>query len=244
MLELTLQAQPSPEAFARWADVFRRYLATTSKRADEVVRKKGRDLGIRLYKGFEQHKWGGPGKHPGLAVSEQQARQSGGEGTHVRDRLMEIYRESRSALNFDVRSAGQQRRSARTSGTLDEWGAARDLGDRKRALRRELWQKIVKAELGARQSSIGFQAAAFLMFRRRGGELVNAAMQSRSGEEIGAVRVGEASLEIESRVPHTAETAAEHRIVDDALAASAADMLEYLRGKELAALAEGVGGAA
>ena len=244
MLELTLQAQPSPEAFARWSEVFRRYLATTSKRADEVIRKKGRDLGIRLYKGFEQHKWGGPGKHPGLAVSEQQKRRAAGEGTQVRDRLLEIYRESRKALDFDVRSAGQQLRRANESGTLDDWSAATALRSRKRALRDALWQKIVKAELGVRQSSIGFQAAAFLMFRKRGGELVSAAMQNRKGEEIGAVRVGEASLEIESRVPHTAETAAENRIVDDALAESAADMLEYLRAKELAALAAGVGGVA
>lgn len=234
--EVTVSTEPSAQAFERWADTFRRYLAESGKRVDDVLRKKGRDLGIRLYQGFDAHKWGGAGKHPGIAVAEQQTRRASGEGTKVRDKLMEMFRSARSDLNFDVRSAGQRLRRANTSGTLDDWSAATANRRRKRELRAALWQKIVKAELGIRQSSIGFQAAAFLMFRKKNGPVEDERATNRKGDTIGSVRTQDGTMEIVSYATFSADTARKHGIIDAALNASADDMLTYVHRKELEGL--------
>jgi hypothetical protein len=65
----------------------------------EALEKKGRALGIALFRGFTEHKWGGAGRAPhGLAEEEFRARAAEGRGIKVRASLMAEYISQRGSL--------------------------------------------------------------------------------------------------------------------------------------------------
>lgn len=205
---------------------------------EEAIEKKGRDLGIKLYQGFKEVQWGGPGKTAGLARAELATRTAAGRGTRVREVLRRRYREARSELDFDVRSYGQQRRRA---GTLDQWSSARDKGIEARAKRRSLWQKIVGEEIRMRQSGIGYLAASFLLFRRATrfstskGKMVASLSRdfvpNRTGKPLGAVERAPGRLSILGYAEGLDVVDSRHAVVPRAIEAVRADMIPYIQRK-------------
>lgn len=223
------------------------YAQLSGKTIEETLDKKGRDLGIQLYRGFSEAKWGGPGKAAGIAKAELAARTAAGRGTVVREVLRRRYREVRAELNFDVRSYGQARRQAREHGTLDQWTAARDKGNAARRKRAHLWRRIVGEETALRQSGRGALAASFLLFRRARrfstskGRMVDSLtrdfVKNRTGKAAGYLERGPGFLRIVGLTPGLAEVDARFSIVERSARAVRADMAPYLRRK----LIEGMG---
>lgn len=107
MLEVTIATTPDSAAIHRWAEVFRTYDATNKRATSELIAKKGRDLGIKLFEGFRDVQFGGDPKRRGVAQAELAARTSAGRGTKVRSALLARYRSARKDLGFSVRSFGQ-----------------------------------------------------------------------------------------------------------------------------------------
>ena len=91
-----------------------RYMAMTKLLPDEVLEKKGRALGIALFKGFDAHKFGGPGKKKRhLAEEEFAARVEQGKGIRIRASLLEAYKAERGKFGSSIRSLGQLGRYAK-----------------------------------------------------------------------------------------------------------------------------------
>lgn len=230
MLEVTIATTPDSAAIHRWAEVFRAYDATNKRATSELIAKKGRDLGIKLFEGFRDVQFGGDPKRRGIANAELAARTASGRGTKVRPELLARYRTARAQFGKEIRRYGQARRKARQSGTLDQWSAARDQGNAIREKRRELWSSIVGAEIALRQSGIGVLAASFLMFRNRSSQARGTyQVPNRTGRPLGSVTVTDDSIEIASYAAGIGTVESRYGIVDRALNASAADMLVYLR---------------
>lgn len=217
------------------------YSRLSGKTIEETLDKKGRDLGIQLYRGFKEVQWGGPGKVADLAKAELATRTAQRRGTVVREVLLRRYREVRAEYNFDVRSYGQQMRWGREHGTLDDWSSARDKGNAVRKKRRKLWNAIVGAEVALRQSGRGALAAAFLLFRRATrfstskGKMVASLtrdfVKNRTGKDAGYIERGPGYLRIVGLTPGLAEVDARYGIVERAAAAVRADMAPYLERK-------------
>lgn len=227
MLEVSIATTPDSAAIHRWAEVFRAYDATNKRTTAELLAKKGRDLGIKLFEGFRAVQFGGDPKQRGIARSELAARAATGRGTKVREALMQRYRSARRDLTFSVRSFGQGRRYATTAAERAE--ARRD-GRAARQRRADLWRKIVGAEIALRQSGIGVLAASFLMFRNRSSQARGTYQTpNRTGRPLGSVTVTDDSMEIASYATGIGTVESRYGIVDRALNASADDMLVYLR---------------
>ncbi len=227
MFEVTIATTPDSAAIHRWAEVFRAYDATNKRATAELIAKKGRDLGIKLFEGFRDVQFGGDPKRRGIAAAELAARTSAGRGTKVRSALLARYQSARKDLGFSVRSFGQAGRYATTKAERAE--ARRD-GRAARKRRADLWRKIVGAEIALRQSGIGVLAASFLMFRNRSSQ-VRGTYQTpnRTGRPLGSVTVTDDSIEIASYATGIGTVESRYGIVDRALNASADDMIVYLR---------------
>lgn len=181
------------------------YMRLSGKTAQEVLEKKGRDLGIQLYRGFTDAKWGGSGAAPGIARLELRARTAAGIGTRVRPELLMRYRSGRAA-DRAVRAAG-----GRVPGG-----------------RRSLWQRIVGGEVALRQSGRGSLAASFLLFRRRSSQARGVTYQvNRISKRAGYVERGENYLRIVGLTPGLAEVDRRYGITAGAIAAVRADMAPY-----------------
>ena len=191
--------------------VLSRYMDATSKLPDEVLEKKGRDLGIKLFQGFANHKFGGPGKKKsGLAKAQLAARTASGEGTLVRSSLMREY----FAKRTELRDA-----------------ASNSIGSIKRRIK--LWQSFVGREVAIRQRGIGVLAASFLWFRTRTSQAKGTYyVKNKSGKSLGAVEKGDGFLRIIGFTEGLADVDARFGIVNRALAEARADMLAYVERKE------------
>lgn len=243
-LSFTLNGRPTDSAaLARWASVFRAYDSVNKRATAELIAKKGRDLGVKLYEGFKGVQFGGDPKKRGIARAELDARAADGRGTKVRDVLMQRYRSARRDLTFSVRSFGQ---GARYAMTKAERAEARRDGRAARQRRADLWRKIVGAEIALRQSGIGVLAASFLMFRRSRRWSISQDsyvrtgahdfIPNRTGRPLGSVQVTADSMEIASYAAGIGQVEQRYGIADRALNASADDMLVYLRDREALAL--------
>lgn len=236
MLEVTIATTPDSAAIHRWAEVFRAYDETNKRATAELLAKKGRDLGIKLFEGFRDVQFGGDPKRRGVAAAELAVRTSSGRGTKVRSALLARYQSARKDLGFSVRSFGQAGRYATTKAERAE--ARRD-GRAARKRRADLWRKIVGAEIALRQSGIGVLAASFLMFRRSQRWSISQDsyvrtgahdfIPNRTGRPLGSVQVTDDSMEIASYATGIGQVEQRYGIVDRALNASADDMLIYLR---------------
>ena len=141
------------ELLQRFQNTLTKYIAGSSRTVDEILEAKGRDLGIKLFRGFRAHQWGGSGLVKNLAIAEQAARRAAGRGTRVRGRLLAEYESRRAAANSALRSVGQKRR--RFGGTADEAFSLIRTRDAVRKARSNLWRLFVKRELNLRQRGIG-----------------------------------------------------------------------------------------
>ncbi len=209
-----------------------RYIAETGKSTDEVLEKKGRDLGIRLFRGFRDRKWGGAGKSPRIATAELAARTSEGKGTKVRDSLMARYRRERASFNFFARSLGQQRR--RFGGTLDQFSRIKQQQEANRRQRAGLWRAIVGREIGLRQSGIGVLAASFLWYRRRSNQARGTFLvKNRTGKPLGSVQKSPGALRIMGFPPGLDKVSQRYGVVNRAIVEANADTEVYLARKEI-----------
>lgn len=251
MLSVTVTTSPDSVALQRWAQVFGAYAKRNKRDVAELIAKKGRDLGIKLYEGFKGVQFGGDPKRRGIARAELDSRTASGRGTRVREALMRRYQSARKDLGFSVRSFGQ---AARYAGDRAERAEARRDARAARKRRAALWQKIVGAEVALRQSGIGVLAASFLMFRKAkrwsisGGEYVGNRTReftrNRTGQPLGSVSVSEDGIEIASYAKGIGQVEQRYGISSAALDASATDMLIYLRDRNALHLIDALNGKA
>lgn len=200
---------------AKFADTFRRYVnlwtANGNGTTEDALEKKGRDLGIRLFRGFRDHKWGGPGKAPkGLARAELDARVASGAGIRVRHSLMAEYLAERGKLRAhkDPTMPDGQR-----------WLTTAKV---------KLWQQFVGKELALRQSGIGVLAASFLWYRSRNPQSGTYYVKNRVGHPLGGVERGEGFFRIVGFTEGLSEVDARYGVAADAIAEADADMQVYL----------------
>jgi hypothetical protein len=200
----------------RFNSVFARYMDATSKLPDEVLEKKGRDLGIQLFNQFKARKWGGKGKHPGIAKAGLLARTKAGKGTKVRASLMEEYLSARTALRSNL---------AQFVGPKNAKGQLKDI--KKKV---SLWQSFVGKETGLRQHGIGVLAASFLWFRSRSsnarGRYYTA---NRGGLHLGFAEKGDGFFRVVSDTDGAAKVDSKYGLVDSAVATLTVDMLDYFK---------------
>jgi hypothetical protein len=192
--------------------VFSRYVQLTRRSLDDMLDKKGRDLGIRLYKGFAERKFGGPGKvKKGLALAELATRTKEGRGTLVRRSLLNEYLAARKELRRSIKKSNLRNIKQRVS----------------------LWQKYVGKEIAIRQKGIGALAASFLWFRARFSQVRGIYyVRNKTGRPLGYAEKGDGYLRIVGMTDGLEEVDARYGIVSTALTEAAADMLIYIERKE------------
>jgi hypothetical protein len=204
---------------AAFNSALRRYMEFTRALPDDVLEKKGRDLGIRLFRGFRARQYGGPQRNAGIARRDLAARTVAGQGTKVRASLMKEYLAEREKLRSEIKSfVGPQ-------------NAKGELRSIKRRV--ALWQSFVGREIGIRQRGIGVLAVSFLWFRRRSSQAKGTYyVKNRTGRPLGYVEKGEGFLQIVSQAAGINEVNDRYGVVDRALGESAQDMMAYIRRKE------------
>lgn len=210
--------------------MFQRYTELNSRAPEELMEKKGRALGIKLFEGFREHQFGGNPKRKGIAAEELRQRSSQGRGIRVRPSLRKRYEQGREHLTYSVRSFGQV---ARRSLLLSDYMEAKRDGRAARKRRSALWKKAVGMELAARESGIGMLAASFLWYRKRQSQAKGTfTVPNRTGKPLGYVDRGEGFLRIVSEADGIDVVDARYGIVQAALQRETADMAEYITKKE------------
>ena len=207
-----------------------RYMELSKKIPNQILEKKGRDLGIKLFEGFREHQFGGNPKRKGIAAEELRQRSSQGRGIRVRPSLRKRYEQGREYLTYSVRRFGQ---GARRSLLLSDYREAKRDGRAARKRRSALWQKAVGMELAARESGIGVLAASFLWFRKRSNNSMGTFLvPNRTGKPLGYVERTENAMRIVGDTEGLAATDAKYQVVAGAINTATADMVEYVTRKE------------
>lgn len=211
--------------------MFQRYTELNSRAPEELMEKKGRALGVALFQGFSEHKFGGPGKVvKGLALGELRQRAADGRGTKVRPSLLSEYKQLRAHLGFSVRSFGQ---AARYSMSKEDRREAKRDGRAAKRRRAALWNMYVGKEVALRQAGIGMLAASFLWYRKRQSQAKGTfTVLNRTGKPLGYVDRGEGFLRIVSEADGIDVVDARYGIVQAVLQRETADMAEYITKKE------------
>lgn len=212
--------------------MFQRYTELSSRAPEDLMEKKGRALGIALFQGFDAKKFGGPGKKKrGLARAQLDERTADGRGTKVRPSLLAAYKSERAAFGSSIRSLGQLARNEIRSTQYKQLRAESRMMRKKRA---GLWNRVVSAEVNARQAGIGMLAASFLWYRKRQSQAKGTyIVPNRTGKPLGYVERGEGFFRIVSEAEGIDVVDARYGIVQAALARETADIVEYLAKKEL-----------
>lgn len=207
-----------------------RYMELSKKLPNQILEKKGRDLGIKLFEGFREHQFGGNPKRKGIAAEELRQRSSQGRGIRVRPSLRKRYEQGREYLTYSVRSFGQ---AARRSLLLSDYREAKREGRAARKRRSALWKKTVGMELAARESGIGVLAASFLWFRKRSNNSMGTFLvPNRTGKPLGYVERTENAMRIVGETEGLAATDAKYHVVAGAINTATADMVDYITRKE------------
>ena len=207
-----------------------RYMELSKKLPNQILEKKGRDLGIKLFEGFREHQFGGNPKRKGIAAEELRQRSSQGRGIRVRPSLRKRYEQGREHLTYSVRSFGQ---GARRSLLLSDYREAKRDGRAARKRRSALWKKTVGMELAARESGIGVLAASFLWFRKRSNNSIGTFLvPNRTGKPLGYVERTENAMRIVGETEGLAATDAKYHVVAGAINTATADMVDYITRKE------------
>ena len=209
-----------------------RYMELSKKLPNQILEKKGRDLGIKLFEGFREHQFGGNPKRKGIAAEELRQRSSQGRGIRVRPSLRKRYEQGREHLTYSVRSFGQ---GARRSLLLSDYREAKREGRAARKRRSALWKKAVGMELAARESGIGVLAASFLWYRKRSNNAMGTFLvPNRTGKPLGYVERTENALRIVGLTPGLSVVDAKYSVVVGAINTATADMVDYVTKKERA----------
>ena len=197
--------QIDPRAMAELQQLNRElalYSVLARKTMDEVLDKKGRDLGIQLFREFSAHKLG-----KGMARRDLDARTAAGKGTRVRPELLARYQQARKQFSALGRDKG------RRSGVNQ-------------------WRRIVGAEVAMRQAGSGVLGASFLWYRNRGsGRVDTRQVLNRTGKPLGEVVRTPGALSIIGHPAGLAAVSARYGILANAVGAVRADMAPYITRK-------------
>jgi hypothetical protein len=226
-------------ALERFQTTLAKYIAGSSRTADEVLEVKGRDLGIKLFRAFRGRQWGGAGLKRNLAKAELARRTALGQGTRVRSRLLDAYHAARAKANSVLRSIGQITRADYFKGSIDQRLRLNNQRHAVRAARANLWRLFVGRETALRQKGIGALAASFLWFRSRknnqqGRFYVRNKYSNRP--PLGYVDKAPGSLRIVGQTPGLSTVDARYGIVSRALASSEIEMRDWMLQRTLKAL--------
>lgn len=146
----------------------REYAELSGKTDAEVLAKKGRDLGIQLFRGFRQHKFGGSERQrgqQGVAWRELRQRTAAGLGTRVRPSLLQSSGRGRSRRRINARQEAVRREVAarqRSRGYLAAsflWFRRRDAAVGRRLVRNRSGRPLGYGLLAPEAKT--FQVAAF-----------------------------------------------------------------------------------
>lgn len=238
MITTTITASPDIASVEKFAVALNGYIAAHPTRVADMLIKKGNNLGFLLFKGYAERKWGGAGKHPGLAIQKARERGMKGKGTVLRESLRAIFDKGRADLTRDARSAGQLKRTAERHGVAGLGLRQQQIerGAKAREARANLWGKVLASELGIRQSGIGALAATFLWYRQRSNSQGTRIVKNKTDKQGGSVTVTAEGMEIRARAGGLTEIGSKWSIVDKALSESADDMFEYLAERNWEAL--------
>ena len=194
------------------------YVQSTGKTVEEVLAKKGRDLGIKLYQGFRTRRWGrGAIKGRVLARAELSERTIRGQGTRVRASLLREYRGLRARL-LATRAVANMRD--------DQRGVSRTI---RGAV--SLWQRFVGREIALRSRGIGVLGVSFLWYRRRISRGRIEFARSKSGRTLGYVETGADYLRVVGLTEGLDQVSARYGIVARAVADVRIDTDNYIARK-------------
>lgn len=206
-----IDAEFQSTAMDRLNATFEEYAKVNRRDLEDLVAKKGRDLGIKLYQGYR-----GVRERRGYAVRELRARSRLGAGTRVRTQVLESKWTKKIPRVFPAR--GRTRRSLRRTG----YG---------RGLTRQ--QLLVGQEILKREAGRGRLAASFLWFRRRSSQARGIYLvKNRVARVLGQADVAADSFRIRGYGPGLAVIDARRGIVRGAIARSEADMRSYIERKQ------------
>jgi len=201
---------------ARLNQGLRLYAQLARKTMDEVLDKKGRDLGIQLYRGFRAVRW----KGKSIAYREFRRRVKSGQGTRVRTREISEKWKSKIPLTQNVTKRGIRRGRVAT----DTYPTSP-------------WQRAVAQELLRRQAGQGALAASFLWMRRRSSQARGVVyVRNKTGRPIGYAERGAEHFRIVSLQPGADIIDRRYGIVARAAAAVTADMAPYIARKQQEAM--------
>jgi hypothetical protein len=211
-----------------------RYMGLVEKLPAVVIAEKARDLSIRLWSGFSDHKFGGPGKKKrGLARAELDRRSSEGRGIRVRAELVAKFRSERALVVKPLRSIGQRLRRRKMHGTADQISNLTEERASRRSVRAHMWRNIVEAELWRRQQGIGALGASFLLFRNRYSQARGKyQVKNKTGKPMGEATISDKGLLIEGFTEGLRLIDGRYNIVAQALEGSRAHMQVYITDKE------------
>jgi hypothetical protein len=233
-LQVTVEHQ-----MRRLGETVDRYQRLTGLTNDEVLEKKGRDLGIQLYRGYRDRRYGGESKlGRTLPLAELRQRSASGRGIRVRAKILERYRSERRFLL-------RERRALRgVSRPLTQQGQrASDAGLRRNQRARiGAWRRAVGREISARASGMGVLSVSFLWYRRRPGRdglgrRITVYRRNKSGQPLGYVEKGKDSLRIVGMTEGLDIVDARYGIVTRAIGRTISDMEVYISRKHREALA-------
>lgn len=197
---------------ARLNQGLRLYAQLARKTMDEVLEKKGRDLGIQLYRGFRGVRW----KGKGIAYREFRRRLRAGQGTRVRTREILDKWKARIPLVQNVTKRGIRRGRVAT----DTYPTSQ-------------WQRAVAQELARRQAGQGALAASFLWMRRRSSQARGTYyVRNKTGRPLGYVEKGAEYFRIVSLQPGADVVDQRYGIVARAAATVMSDMAPYIDRKQ------------
>lgn len=202
--------------FPQLQSALQHYIHLSNLTADEVLEKKGRDLGIRLYMGFRSARWRGSRRgQGGIAWREMRRRAKASQGIRLRPGLQP----SPAAPATYVRrqrvkgARGGTRRAQVTVQTSEH-------------------QKKVYAELMLRQQGIGVLAASFLWVRRRTSkDRGTYFVRNKTGRVLGYVEKGDGSLRIVGVNDALSMVDERYGIVRTAVEEVTADTMQYVERK-------------
>lgn len=206
----------------------RQTIALSGKTVAEVVDRKTRSLGIRLFGAFRERQWGGNVRRRGIAREELDARAAQGKGIKVRQTIIDRMDARRKGLG-QARVDIFARRRAGTARANDERNLRRNF-----RARANLWREAVGRELKARERGIGVLAASFLWYRRRSSQARGTYyVRNRSGRSLGYLESADGVARIVAETPGVARVADRYGIVSSAIQAETADTLEFGRRRYL-----------
>jgi hypothetical protein len=199
---------------ATYNSILAQYMSVSKLTPDEVLEKKGRDLGIKLFQGFRDHKLG-----KGIAKAELLSRTAAGDGTRVRPSLLAEYLAKRTEVRSALKSF---------IGPLRSRDVLKSIKTRVR-----LWQSFVGREVKLRQRGAGVLGASFLWYRSRTNQAQGRHfVKNRTGRPLGYVEKGQGFLRIVGLTDGLTLVDSRYNIVATKVAEATSDMVVYVNQKQ------------